>query len=300
MSKNKRKMALIGLGNWGKKLLPKINEFGFCDVFTTGDAKNIDWLRKNGFKNNIFSSLDRLLVKNDYSDIFIATPIDSHQQIIELLLKNNDRIWIEKPVVASTSNLDNLIKFARENKKIIFCNHIFTNDPLILKIKKLLSNANLSSVNFNWNKIGSFKENIVWNLAYHEVSIAYFLFGKPLDSKISNFKKDNTNELSFSLLYPNFTIECNIDRNSSAIKKEIVCLFDNGTLIWNPKSLEFCFDGICQTNSSNEDNITRQLEKFFALTFDSIDFKNHLEEVRNVTKITEEIFVQTENQVNSL
>jgi len=74
-----KKIAIIGLGRWGKNLLREYSKI--CSVsacVTRGDKNNIKWLRDNYPRVKHTNRLDEILNDENINAIAIATPIKTH------------------------------------------------------------------------------------------------------------------------------------------------------------------------------------------------------------------------------
>ena len=70
------KIAIIGLGYWGKKLLKEFNEI--CDVHyccTNGNKENIKWLKSNYPTIKYIGTFDDLIKQNDLEAVVIAKAV---------------------------------------------------------------------------------------------------------------------------------------------------------------------------------------------------------------------------------
>ena len=183
-----KNIGIVGLGNWGKTLLGEFDKktnVSMC--VTTGNKKNISWLKKHYPSIKHSTNYDELLQNNSIDAIIIATPIDTHYKLIKNALEHKKHVFTEKPLSDTLQKAKFLESLAKRNKVILFVGHIFIYHPVLQKIKNLLKDDNLHHFSMTWNKFGSFKENIILNLVSHDISILLELFGMPKKlSKISS------------------------------------------------------------------------------------------------------------------
>ena len=80
-----KQIAIIGMGRWGKNLIrdfSKVSKVKTC--VTTGNKKNMMWIRKNYPGIDFTTDINQVLNDSDIDAVVIVTPIKSH-----LLLQDN-------------------------------------------------------------------------------------------------------------------------------------------------------------------------------------------------------------------
>lgn len=277
-----RKIAVIGLGNWGKKLLQKLQQFGITYVFTPNKEETVGWL-SNNFRNAIYvNSIEAILENKEISHIFIATPIQSHEIIVKKALNWNKKIWIEKPMAPSSTAVESLIKIAKKTGAVLYCDHIYANLPIITSIKTKAISTNPKEAVFTWHKYGTFKENIIWNLAYHDIYIALKMFGEPKRVSINQRQEQLENKASFIFSYDSFDAIFLIDRESKNQEKMIKVRFDDENIVWTKE----------QVGADNTDLLMDSLQHFFSLRNEDPRLGSHYDEVYMTTKFAEEVYNQ--------
>ena len=236
-----KNMAIIGLGSWGKLLLKefsKISNVVIC--MGTGNIKNKKWLKSN-FHNIQYTTNFKEILNNPIIDcVVIASPINSHFKLAELALKSNKHIFIEKPLAENALQAQKLIRLATAKKLSIFTGHIFLHHEVFKKLSKLLVNDKPQFAKFEWNKLGTFNENLFLNLAVHELSIILELFGYPKKIKIlDSFGFITKHDLvSVQMTFDrDRSCQFNINRLSHEKKKTITVFTKNSIYIWQENKL---------------------------------------------------------------
>ena len=236
-----KKIAVVGLGKWGKLLIEefsKISDVSIC--LGTGNNTNKKWLKSNFPKIHYTTNFDEILFDTTIDAVVIASPIHSHFELALRTLKSNKHVFVEKPLAQNPSESQILLNLAKKKKLSIFVGHIFLYHKVFKKILKLLKNDQLQFAKFEWNKFGTFNENILLNLATHELALVFKLFGNPQKIKISNSFGIFTasDMLSINLLFDKHR-NCQLDINRiSHEKKKIVSLITkNNTYVWSDNDL---------------------------------------------------------------
>ena len=236
-----KKVALIGLGNWGKILLNEFSKKSYVsNCITKGNLKNISWLRKN--YPEIKYSKNYLEILNDKSIdiIVIATPISTHYQLILKALNSGKHVFVEKPLSNQYDQANYLKSIALKHNLCLFVGHAFIYHPVLNKIKTLIKTDPIIYFSMNWSKFGTFKENIFLNLLSHELSILLELIGNPKNISVVSSKGIISN-LDIIIIKVNFSKNCTgiitIDRISKISKKTISITTKKQSLFWEDYDL---------------------------------------------------------------
>ncbi len=114
-------VGLIGRGQWGLKLKSKL-------------IKNSNLKFVCGKKTNY----SKLIKKNNVKWVFIATPNQTHYQIVKKCLNLKVNVFCEKPLTESFLNSKNLFNLANKNKVKLYVSDVYSFHSK--KVNKLNSN----------------------------------------------------------------------------------------------------------------------------------------------------------------
>ena len=111
------KFGIIGT-NWiTDKLLDagsEIKEFELTAVYSRTEEKAREFALKYGV-NRVFTSLEEMAQSDEIEAVYIASPNSLHAEQSILFLKNRKAVLCEKPSTSNVSELEEVIKVAREN-----------------------------------------------------------------------------------------------------------------------------------------------------------------------------------------
>ena len=182
-----KKLGIIGIGNWGKNLIRDISKISCVKKCSSlGNSNNIKWLEKKYPSIQHTCNLKEIFADKEIDAVIIATPINTHYNLVKKALLAKKHVFVEKPLSSTLSNAEELIKIAKKNNRLLFVGHIFIFNEILKKIIQISKRENITHVNFVWNKFGTFDEDIFLNLVSHDLSIILTLFGKPKKIKLVN------------------------------------------------------------------------------------------------------------------
>lgn len=137
------KVGQIGKGNFGEKILSKLNNL---------DGISIKW---------VCGSQDKWWDQEKVDWVIVATPNEFHYEQAKYFLKNNTNVFCEKPGTLCLDSLKELIELSYKNN---LC--FYVDDVLIYEDIKPINN-------FVYKKWGGLSTNIIDRMAYHHFYLLY-------------------------------------------------------------------------------------------------------------------------------
>lgn len=236
----KPKIAIIGIGRWGKNLA---REFGKVSEIATfchnGNEENSAWLKTN-FPDIPSKNYNTILKDKTIKAVAIATPIKTHHELTKKALLAGKDVFVEKPITDSVRQAQELVKLATKKKRILFVGHIFSYHPVLAKIKSITRREPIRHASFVWNKLGTFNEELVFNLLPHDVATALDLFGKPTNVKtLENRGVVTDSDIIYTRLNFSGNRSCTIyiNRTSNFKNKTVTLATDKNVYLWENNKL---------------------------------------------------------------
>jgi len=175
MARNKRKIALIGCGRWGKNILRDLIRLG-CEVSVVDiNPERLDFAKSQG-ATNIASDVNSMAAVDG---IVIATPTSVHAQSIREVMERNVPIFCEKPL---THSAQKALEIVTTCPSPLFLMDKWRYHPAIDVLAQIAKNQKygkvigLSTERKQWG-IPHKDVDPIWILAPHDISIALHIFG---------------------------------------------------------------------------------------------------------------------------
>ena len=191
--KGRMKFAIVGLGHWGPRLIPKFLKHPKVDCMYCFD---IDGARvakvKEEFPSIKATSDYRGILENrDIDAVIVATPVASHFDLAEQALEHGKHVLVEKPLTNSIADAQTLVKLASERNLKLMVDHIMVYSGAVRKIRELIQNDVIGEVLYIdavRANLGMFQSdvNVVWDLAIHEFAIIDYLLDKMPEAVVVN------------------------------------------------------------------------------------------------------------------
>ena len=184
-------VCLIGLGNWGKKLLNSIK--GIRKIKTITVVKN----RKDRTKIN-YKAIEWA---------FVSVNTSKHYNVLKKLLNNKVNVFCEKPLTNNLKQDIELFKIAKINRCKLYVSDIenFKNKKLTIKKENFIIRQ----------KFSKDKSDIANRLAYHDFTYLFKYLRNKKEKKFRVIKK-KLGEIKFSLEfdYKKFSFDYSLNSKS--------------------------------------------------------------------------------------
>lgn len=170
------RIALLGVGAWGKNLLRVLTDFGEIRVVHDPDPRALAsvpaHLRAPSF--------DAVLDDKGVEAVVIATPPATHFALARAALVAGRDVFVEKPLTLDLVEGAELVDLADRLGRVLMVGHITLYHPAILELKERLRRGDLGRPQYLYsNRLNSGRvrerENILWSFAPHDFAVLLHL-----------------------------------------------------------------------------------------------------------------------------
>ncbi|MDC0060085.1 Gfo/Idh/MocA family oxidoreductase [Pelagibacteraceae bacterium] len=299
----KKKIALIGIGHWGKvhlKYLKKNKSILLEKIFYQSKKP------KQISKKLLSDDINEIKNEKDIDFIDIVTPISTHSSILIYFIKTKNNILVEKPLLMNRKEENIIQKFINKKKRIIV-SYPYQYSQSLKFAKKNIQNktfGRLLYIEITIQQCGRFLEyNVNQLLGPHALSIVdIFLNINKLDISIDNIiKTKNISESSVFTCKKNQSIlaKINLSLNYANIQNEKIIKFflDKGTIIVDLNNPKHTYKSYKYIRKNNLGKIKENKKKYFN-EYDNMKFvieefvnnkKLNIKKNFNLTKIINKI-----------
>ncbi|MBP95989.1 hypothetical protein CMK18_08555 [Candidatus Poribacteria bacterium] len=186
-------VAIVGLGYWGPNLLRVFDSMDFCVVKYCCDKDDgVRHTYQQLYPRIVFlSEFEVILNDPDVDAVVIATPVPTHYFFAKQALSSNKHVFVEKPLTLEIEHAIELTELAEQKQLTLMVGHLMLYHPAIEWLKKIIIDGELGQICYlysqrvNLGRLRS-KENAMWSLAPHDISVALYLIGKNPNSVSAN------------------------------------------------------------------------------------------------------------------
>ncbi len=174
------KVAVIGVGNWGKNLVRNFGNLGALAMVCDVDRKRLENVQREHPHVKVSDQFEDALNDPQVKAIVIATPSDSHFLLARESLLAGKHVYVEKPLARSVRHAEELDRLATERNLILMVGHLLLYHPAVNCLKDLIASGELGDLRFirsdrmNFNA-GRRDWSVLWDLAPHDISMMSYL-----------------------------------------------------------------------------------------------------------------------------
>lgn len=243
-------VAVIGCGYWGPNLVRNFNQIPISRVKYCCDLDEARLRHMKALYPDVITTkhYSDMLSDTEVDAVAIATPVSTHFSIAKACLEAGKHVLVEKPLAASVTEAEELVKVAEKVNKVLFSGHTFIYNAAVIKMKELIDTGEVGSIYYVSSvrvNLGLFQEdiNVIWDLAPHDISILNFLLGcepETVTTFAKSYIRPGIEDVAFLVLnYPNDVVAhihvswldpCKIRRTTLVGSKKMLVYDDTSTL----------------------------------------------------------------------
>ncbi len=201
------------------EILSNIEICGVCDINkeTIAPVKDIAFL----------DNYQELINSKKPDIVIIATPTSTHFEIARFALENKVNIFVEKPIVVETKQLDELIDIAKKNQVKLMAGHIERYNPVSLKLKELLIDYKDHVKKYHFTRVQlhdpRISDDIIDDKLIHDLDLSLFFFGEINAYHVIDYKiqSGQVYELTFGIEHKNASGKIFVSWLDNSIRREI-------------------------------------------------------------------------------
>lgn len=182
-SRPKTKVAVVGVGYWGKNLVRNFYELGALGALCDADKSVKGTYQQSYDGTKFYTEYNEVLCDPSISAVALATPAVSHFEMAKAAIEAGKDVFVEKPLAIHVKDGEELVKLAERNQRVLMVGHILRYHPAILKLQQLIQDGSLGKINYLYSNrlnIGKIRteENILWSFAPHDISVMLSLLNE--------------------------------------------------------------------------------------------------------------------------
>lgn len=185
------KVGVIGAGAWGRNHVRNLHEMGYLGAVVEASDKLREELKCDYREVALFDNVTDFLKDSDCSAVVIATPAFTHFDIANQVIDGGKDLLIEKPMTLKSQEAAELVKYARQEGRILMVGHLLLHQPAIRWIKEKLDEGFLGrvfSLHQQRTKLGRARkvENVTWSLGVHDIAVLLYLVNEQPERVLSS------------------------------------------------------------------------------------------------------------------
>lgn len=175
------KVALVGLGDWGGKILRNLVSIVGAEAVVGVDrnAVRVESASRE-YPGAMFTANSDAIFDDEVGAVIVATPVESHAEIAYRALASGRHVLVEKPLAATIADGQRLAQLASDQGLNLMVGHTFLFSPRLQAVVDALAAGRIGDVQYVTTSrlnLGLYRHdiNVLWDLAPHDFSIIFHL-----------------------------------------------------------------------------------------------------------------------------
>jgi predicted dehydrogenase len=176
------RIGVAGLGYWGPNLarnfaaLPGTELSWLCDA----DPATLARVGAAHPAARRTHALEDLLDDPALDAVVLATPVPTHAELAERVLRAGKHCFVEKPLAQSVAAAERAVAAERETGRVLMVGHLLEYHPGVARLKEIADSGELGEIHYIYSNrlnLGKLRadENALWSLGAHDVSVVLHL-----------------------------------------------------------------------------------------------------------------------------
>lgn len=183
---NRHKVVLVGIGRMGRNHFRVLSDNPKVELVAVIDPSTVRPDVRAGIPDHIhtFSELDALSTL-ECDGIVVATPTQTHYEVVKKLLQLKRAILVEKPICSSEAEGLELMRLAERYGTPLVVGHVERHNPAIKKLREVVASGIVGTpIHCSVTRVGGYPENVqegnnvLLDLAVHDLDVLQMIFGQ--------------------------------------------------------------------------------------------------------------------------
>jgi predicted dehydrogenase len=260
------KVALVGLGYWGEKILRNLVTIagagGVVAVDTRAERRRAVADVYPGLA--CLSSMQAALADQEVAAVVVATPPASHHALGREVLQAGRHLMVEKPLATSVAEAEDLVRLAAERDLTLMVGHTFLFSPRVDVLTSAVRNGQIGDVHYITTSrlnLGLYQAdiNVIWDLAPHDFSILFHVLGEfpvAIQTMARSSRRGVPDVAFMHLAFPSGTIaSATVSWRAPRKVRNTVVVGDQGMIVYDDtqpdEPIKFCDRGVVGLESAS-------------------------------------------------
>jgi len=138
---------MVGVGGFGKELADSSRECKYFQIVGAFDNQGQFMANfKHHFDVRLYPTYRDVLLDKSVQGVCIATPNDTHRELIEQAFSAGKHVFVEKPIANTIEDARAIMKAAADAKLTLFVGHVARRTAAARRAKKVLEDKTLGKI----------------------------------------------------------------------------------------------------------------------------------------------------------
>jgi len=179
------RIGVAGLGYWGPNLARNFAGIRDCELAWCCDASEAARSRAAAAFPGVAVTdrLEDLLEDPRLDAVALATPVPTHGELAERVLRAGKHCFVEKPLAQSVAAAERAVAAGEAAGRLLMVGHLLVFHPGVARLQESARSGELGDIHYIYSNrlnLGKLRadENALWSLGAHDVSVVLHLAGE--------------------------------------------------------------------------------------------------------------------------
>lgn len=250
----KIRIVILGVGRWGNHLVRNFLENPEAKIIAIVDPNQVNLTQcqekyqLNPNEVKLVNNWQEIQHDDRIDAVVIATPANTHYQLIKSALNLGYHVLVEKPLTLHSDECLELTQLAKQKKLQLFIDHTYLFNPYIHQFQSLIKQEKIGQTRYGYasrTNLGPIRQdvNAMWDLAIHDIAIFNFILDQipiKVQAESQIWLQENLADLVWvKLIYPDdFITTIHLSWLNPDKQRKLVIVGDKGSLIFDEMLLD--------------------------------------------------------------
>jgi len=239
---NKKNIAVIGCGDWGKNIARTLHELGHLAAISDHHHSRYSANLSNQYDIPLLD-FEEVVKDPSIEGVIVATRAETHFDIALKSLQSDKHVLVEKPMVRTIKEAEQLKNLSKEKNKTLMVGHLLRYHPAFQELCRICHSGDIGDIKHivssrkNFGKIYH-KDSALWDLGPHDLSMVLQIIQSPVTQVFAVSHSLIFKDLNdIAILHLNFkngsTAEINVSRLNPFKEQRIYAIGEFGSAIFD-------------------------------------------------------------------
>lgn len=183
---SRHKVVLVGIGRMGRNHFRVLSDNPRIELVAVIDPSTVRPDVRASIPDHIKTFADlEVLASLDFEGLVVATPTQTHYEVVKKLLPLKRPILVEKPICSTEEQGLELMRLADSLGTPLVVGHVERHNPAIKKLREVVASGIVGTpIHCSVTRVGGYPENVqqgnnvLLDLAVHDLDVLQMIFGQ--------------------------------------------------------------------------------------------------------------------------
>ena len=143
---NNQKIAVIGMGMWGKNIVRNFYNLNVLEYVCDLDEDSLKSVREQFPGVKTTKDFKEILENSEITGVAVVTPSHTHFKLVKAALEAGKNVYVEKPISTVAKEAKILMELAEQKGLILMVDHLLLYHPAVNRLKMLIEEGELGDI----------------------------------------------------------------------------------------------------------------------------------------------------------